>query len=88
MTRHQLITNTLKLSIEKENKEKQEKEVLRTALELLDRRIQTMQVQINENRGDYSYKDLEDFILSAKFLNNHYGRTYSFLGVEEILNKI
>lgn len=38
------------------------------AIELLKTRIDTMEVHINEGRGDYSYEDLEDFIECAEFL--------------------
>lgn len=54
----------------------------------LDTRVATMEVQIQEGRGDYSPADLEDFILSAKLLNQYYGRKYSVSGVEELMNKI
>lgn len=72
------LTDTLlKLSIKKEIKERNKEQLFRTALELLNRRIQTMEVQLQEGRGDYSEQDIEDYELSARFLNLHYGKKYN-----------
>lgn len=76
-TINRVLTDTLKLAIRKESKEREKDQLLRTALELLNRRIQTMEVQMQENRGDYSEEDKEDWLLSARFLNLHYGKKYS-----------
>lgn len=78
MTRqNRILTDTLKLAIRKETKEREKEQLLRTALELLNSRIATMEVQMQEGRGDYSEQDIEDYELSARFLNLHYGKKYS-----------
>lgn len=60
--RNNQVTETIKLSI---------------SIELLSRRIATMEIQLQDGRGDYSEQDIEDYQLSAGFLNLHYGKNYN-----------
>lgn len=64
------VTESLKLSV---------------ACELLATRISTMEVHFRENRGDYSVDDWSDYLRSAKFLNEYYGRNYEVKDVEQYL---
>lgn len=56
------------------------------AIELLKTRIDTMDVQINEGRGDYSYEDLEDYLECARFLLQVRGIKYDTRKAIEQLN--
>jgi hypothetical protein len=72
------MTGLLNKAIRKEARRKNQDKTLQTALELLNRRIQTMEIQLQEGRGDYSETDIEDYNLSARFLNLHYNKIYKF----------
>jgi hypothetical protein len=77
----------LNFSIRKQEEAKQEKELLRTALELLNRYTATAEVKLQEGRIE-SEQEAQDYLESAKLLNQYYGRKYSVSGVEELMNKI
>lgn len=87
MTRtNQLLTDTLKLAIRKETKEREKDQLLRTALELLNAMTQTFEIQVQEGRS--SNEDAETFVLSAKFLNAHADKKYDTREVERILDTL
>lgn len=77
----------LNFSIRKQADQKQKDEVLRTALELLNRYTATAEVKLQEGRIE-SEQEIQDYLESAKLLNQYYGRKYSVSGVEELMNKI
>jgi hypothetical protein len=81
------LTGYLNFSIRKQEEVKQEKEVLRMALELLNRYTATAEVKIQEGRIE-SEQEAQDYLESAKLLNQYYNKNYSVSGVEELMNKI
>jgi hypothetical protein len=70
------LTGLLVFANRKQAEQKQKDEVLRTALELLNRYTATAEVKLQEGRIE-SEEDHETYIQSAKLLNKYYGRKYS-----------
>jgi hypothetical protein len=61
---------------------------LATACEFLYQRICTMEVQIQSDPNMYSFEDLENFVESSKFLNEHYGKKLtSWITVQTYMNE-
>lgn len=73
MTRTTKLTDTLKLAV---------------AIELLAKRVDTMEVQLYEGRGDFSEDDLTDLIASMEFLNEHGNKEYNIREVKNYLNEL
>lgn len=65
-----------------------EKLKLSVAIELLNSRIATMEAHFAIDPSMYSYEDWLDFILSAKFLNEHADKSYSVIEVEQYLQTL
>jgi hypothetical protein len=80
------ILQSLRHSITMENKLKEKEQLLRTAMELLYTMTQTAEVQIQEGRS--SVEDMETFVLSGKFLNAHYGKSFDTREVERTLDTL
>jgi hypothetical protein len=70
------LTGLLVFANRKQEEAKQEKELLRTALELLNRYTATAEVKIQEGRIE-SEQEAQDYLESAKLLNQYYGKKYS-----------
>lgn len=73
MTHTTRLTDTLKLAV---------------AIELLSKRISTMEIQISERTCDYSYEDVLDCIASMEFLNEHGKKEYNIREVKNYLNAL
>jgi hypothetical protein len=81
------LTGLLIFANRKQAEQNEQKELLRTALELLNRYTSTAEVKLQEGRIE-SEADCETYIQSAKLLNKYYGKKYEVSGVEELMNKI
>jgi ABC-type transporter Mla subunit MlaD len=82
-----LTTQALNHSITMEQKLRAKDEVIAELLELLNRYTATAEVKLQEGRIE-SEQEAQDYLESAKLLNQYYGKKYSISGVEELMNKI
>jgi hypothetical protein len=79
------LTQSLNHSITMEQKLRAKDEVIEQLLELLNRYTATAEIKIQEGRIE-SEQEAQDYLESAKLLNQYYGKNYSVS--EELMNKI
>lgn len=86
MTRH--LTDTLKLSIRKETKERAKDEALKTVVELLYQNILSLEARILTDITEYSEAELSDFVESARFLNHYADKKFDVSHVEQYIQTL
>jgi predicted DNA-binding protein len=75
------ITETLKLSIRREQEKNK-------TLHLLNELCLSLEARIMANIKDYDVAELEDFVMAAKHLNKVAGKKYDVAHVENYLNNL
>lgn len=81
MTRH--LTDTLKLSIRKETKQREQENQSNELARLLNELYLSMEARVIDNIREYDIAELENFIESAKLLNKVSGKKYDTSFVEQ-----